>query len=123
LRWGDRQKEIRAHLGQEFVVLAFTRQTFRVDSVGGINDVGTELAVYVVRTYETSELSPKDRSVLFDMSRFATVRVRPVDSPLLARAAAEEERLINDLRRPSEQAIRQGVRYAVWPILALHISP
>ena len=56
------------------------------------------------------------------MSRLATVRVRPADSPLLARAASEEQRLVNELRRPSEEAIRQGVRYAVWPILALHLS-
>jgi hypothetical protein len=27
------------------------------------------------------------------------------------------------LRRPSEEAIRQGVRYAVWPLLAMHLSP
>lgn len=123
LRWGDDQKELRVRLGQEVVILAFARQTFRHDSVGGINEVGTELAAYVVRTGETSLLSAEDRAALFDMSRLATVRVRPVDSPLFTRAVEEELRLINKLRRPSEEAIRQGVRYAVWPILALHLSP
>lgn len=122
LRWGDNQKELRARLGQEIVILAFARQTFRLDSVGGINEVGTELTAYVVSTEQTTVVSGEDRAALFDMSRLATVRVRPVDSPLFTRAASEEGRLINELRRPSEEAIRQGVRYAVWPILALHLS-
>ena len=54
LRWGDNQKKLRTRLGQEIVILAFARQTFRLDSVGGINDVGTDLVAYVVRTEETS---------------------------------------------------------------------
>jgi hypothetical protein len=123
LRWGDSQKELRARLGQEAVILAFARETFRLDSVGGINEIGTELVAYLVGAEETSVLSAGDRAALFDMSQLATVRVRPVDSPLLTRAVAEEQRLINELRRPSEEAIRQGVRHAVWPILALHLSP
>ena len=104
-------------------MLAFARQTFRLDSVGGINEVGTELVAYAVRTGETVVLSPEDRATLFEMSQLATVRVRPVESALFTRAVSEEQRLIDELRRPSEEAIRQGVRYAVWPILALHLSP
>ena len=122
LRWGDNQKEVRARLGQEIVILAFARQTFRLDSVGGINEVGTDLAAYVVRTGETAVLSAEDRAALFDMGQLATVRVRPVDSALFTRAVSEEQRLIEELRRPSEEAIRQGIRYAVWPILALYLS-
>jgi len=123
MRWGENQKDLRAQLGHEAVILAFARQSFRLDTVGGINEIGTELIAHVVRADDTSELSAETRLVLFDMSRSATVRVRPADSPLLARAVSEERRLINELRRPSEEAIRQGLRYAVWPILALHIVP
>ena len=57
------------------------------------------------------------------MNRLATIRVRPAESTLFANAAAEEQRLINELRRPSDESIRQGVRYGVWPILALHLNP
>ncbi len=123
LRWGDNQKDLRARLGNEVVVLAFARQSFRLDSVGGHNEVGTDLTAYVVRTETTDELSDEDRGALFDLSHLGTIRVRPVDSKLHARAATEERKIINELRRPSEEAIRQGVRYAVWPILALHLSP
>lgn len=123
LRWGDNQKELRDRLGQEIVILAFARQAFRLDSVGGIKEGGTELAAYVVRTDETVVLSPTDRVALFNMSQLATVRVRPADSSLFTRAVAEEQRIINELRRPPADAIRQGVCYAVWPILALHLSP
>lgn len=104
LRWGDHQKKLRTQLGQEIVILALARQTFRLDSVGGINDVGTELVAYVVRAEETALLSAKDCAALFDMGRLATVRVRPADSPLFARAASEEQRLVNELRRQSEEA-------------------
>jgi superfamily II DNA or RNA helicase len=123
LRWGDNQEALRDRLGNDVVVLAFARQIFRFDSVGGINEVGTDLSAYAVGDTATTELSAEDRTALFDMIRLATVRLRPDDSPLFARAVPEELRLIGELRRPSEEAIRQGVRYAVWPILALHVSP
>ena len=123
LRWGDNQGALRGRLGNEVVILAFARQVFRFDSVGGINEVGTDLSAYAVGDAATTELSAEDRTALFDMIRLATVRLRPDDSPLFARAVPEEVRLISELRRPSEEAIRQGVRYAVWPILALHVSP
>ncbi|MEX2490519.1 MAG: helicase-related protein [Nitrospirales bacterium] len=122
LRWGDNQKKIRVRFGQEIVILAFARQIFRHDSVGGIKEVGIELAAYMVSTEGTTELSAEDRAAIFDMSRLAIVRVRPIDSPLLTRAILEEQRLINELHRPSEEAIRQGVRYSIWPILALYLS-
>jgi hypothetical protein len=57
------------------------------------------------------------------MQQTATVRLRPAESSLYVRATDEEQRLIDELRRPPDEAIRQGVRYAVWPILALHLSP
>lgn len=122
IRWGDQQKDLRTRLGQEVIILGFARQTFRVDSVGGISDVGTDLVVYAVRESETLVLSGEDRTALFNASRWGTVRVRPAESPLFTRAVSEEQRLIAELRRPSDDAIRQGVRYAVWPILALHLS-
>ena len=123
LRWGDNQKELRARLGEDVVILAFARQAFRLDSVGGINEVGIELVSYVINAQQTLVLSAEARAALFDMNRLATVRVRPVESPLFTQAVREEQRLINELRRPSEESIRQGVRYAVWPVLALHLSP
>lgn len=122
LRWGENQFDLRSRLGHEVIILAFARQTFRHNSIGGIEEDGIELAAYVVRKEETFLLSAHDRAALFDMSRFATVRVRPVDSSFFRHGESEELRLISELRRPSEEGIREGVRYAVWPILALHLS-
>lgn len=123
LRWGQDQAELRARLGEEVIILGFARQIFRLDSVGGINEVGTELLAYGVRAQETLLLSPADRAALFNFNQLATVRVRPVESGLYSRAVGEEHRLIQELRRPAEDAIRQGIRHAVWPILAAHLSP
>jgi hypothetical protein len=123
LRWGENQRELRSHWGEDLVVLAFIRQSFHLDSVGGVTEVGSELMAFSVRMDETAVLSPEHRAALFGIADLATVRVRPVDTPLHVRAVQEEARLIQELRRPSETALREGIRYAVWPILALHLSP
>lgn len=122
LRWGDMSKELQTRLGREVVILAFARQSFRFDSVGGVSEIGTELSAFSVRETETVTLSALDRAALFEASRLATVRVQPAKSPLIERVVPEEHRLIEELCRPSEEEIREGVRYAVWPILALSIG-
>jgi len=43
--------------------------------------------------------------------------------PLSATAAETEAKLCNNLRRPSEADLREGIRYAVVPLLAATISP
>lgn len=123
LRWSDNQGVLRGRLGNDVVILVFARQIFRFDSIGGINEVGIDLSAYAVKDSETIRLSDQERAALYDMIRLATVRVRPNDSQLFAKAVSEEARLIGEMRRPSEEAIRQGLRYAVWPILAVHVSP
>ncbi len=123
LRWGDSQRDFRKRIGDDVVLLAFLRQIFRLDSVNRVKEVGADLLAYAVRLGETTLLSPDDRVEILELSRSATVRIRPVDSPSFARALEEERRLIQELRRPPEDAIRQGLRYAIWPILALHLSP
>jgi len=123
VRWGETQKSLRGRLGDDIVVLAFVRQTFHFDSIGGTKEAGTELLAYVVRDQETAGLAPQECVALLAMHEQGTIRVRPVESPLHIRAAEEEQRLVDELRRPSEHQIRQGIRYAVWPILALHVSP
>lgn len=123
LRWGDDQVALRTRFGNEVVFLVFARQTIKFNTVGGLNEVGTELFAYSVGNLETTELTGEERIGLFDMIRLATVRVRPDDSQLYARVVSEELRMIKELRRPSDAKIKEGVKYAVWPILALHISP
>jgi hypothetical protein len=123
LRWGDDQIALRTRFGNEVVFLVFARQTIKFNTVGGLNEVGTELFAYAVGNLETTELTGEERIGLFDMIRLATVRVRPDDSQLYARVVSEELRMIKELRRPSDEKIKEGVKYAVWPILALHISP
>lgn len=123
LRWGDNQRSLRDRVGREVVILALARQIVRIDSIGGNRESGVELRAFAVGASETIELGDGEREALFSMSRMATVRVRPVESPLIDRALAEEERLIDELRRPTEAAVREGLRYAIWPVLAVHLSP
>lgn len=123
LRWGEAQKELRTQLGDDVVILVFSRQIFRLNSVGGVSEVGAEMSAYQVRADESARISGNQLVGLLEMHELATVRIKPVESSLQARAAEEEHRLIEELRRPTEKEIRQGLRYAVWPVLALHISP
>lgn len=122
IRWNDEDADLRKRLGDEVVVLIFARQHFRFDTVGGVTETSIELRTYAVRPDETIELSDQDRASLFQASLTATVRVRPVASRLVDQAANEERRLYAELIRPSEETLQQRVRYAVWPILAMHIS-
>lgn len=122
LRWGNNQKELRASFGREVVFLAFARQSVQLDTKGGVSEVGLELLVFCVQEGETAQLLDEQKEAIFNMHRDATVRIRPAQSALLGRAVEEEHRLLHELRRPSDEQIRQGLRYAVWPILAAHIS-
>ena len=122
LRWEDAQKPLRNRFGKELIVLAFLRQTFHLDSVGGTSDAGLELFAYGISEKEAAELTESERNLLFDLSRSAVVRVRPTESTLFNRAAEEEQRIMADLRRLSEAAIREGKRYVLWPVLAAHLS-
>lgn len=122
LRWGEAHKDLRAKYGDEVVLLAFVRQTFHLDSVGGIAEGGTEMMAYAVSAEDTRLLEPRDRSALFGLAESATIRLRPAETALFARAAGEEMRLYAELRRPTPEEVRQGLRYAVWPILAAHLS-
>jgi len=121
LRWGTDQKELRSLFGDEAVFLAFARQSVQLDTKGGVSEVGLELLVFHVQERETTQLSGDQKQAIFNMSRDATVRVKPAQSALFQRAAEEESCLLHELRRPSEEQIRQGLRYAVWPILAAHV--
>ncbi len=122
LRWGEKQKELRTHLGDDVVILVFSRQIFRLDSVGGIAEVGAEMFAYQVCAQGATRLSGDHLVALLEMHELATVRVRPAESPLRAQAAEEEQRLMDELRRPTESEIRQRLRFAVWPVLAMHLS-
>ena len=103
-------------------MLAFVRQTFHLDSVGGITAGGAELMSYASSAQDTRLLEPRERAALFGLAESATIRLRPAETTLFARAAGEEMRLYTELRRPAPEEVRQGLRYAVWPILAAHMS-
>lgn len=122
LRWGTGQKELRALFGDESVFLTFARQSVQLDTMGGVSEVGLELLAFHIQEGKTAQLSDDQKEAIFNMSRDATVRVKPAQSALFQRAADEERRLLDELRRPTEEQIRQGLRYAVWPLLALHVS-
>jgi hypothetical protein len=123
VRWSEKQHPLRATLGDEIVIVAFFRQTIHLDSVGGIKEAGSEILAYFVSPTERRAISPVERNLVFQLQGEAIVRVKPPEGVSLKWVREHEVALASELRRPSEESVRKGIRYAVWPILALHVSP
>jgi len=102
-----------------FGLAAFIRQEIRVES-GNALERGVELRVFVVRSDgEMTEPDPPGRAALV-RALMETSRVQNPDTstswPETLKKA--ESRVIPQLGRPTPDQFRDGVRYAVWPILA-----
>jgi superfamily II DNA or RNA helicase len=125
LRW---PQAVPAPSGCEFPfgVLALVRQSVRSDGQsGGWTEHATRLCVYLVQPSgrcDVVEEAAKGELLRGVLS--ATVRLRPeAPGPLDCHLQDAEERLIQDLRRPSESDLEQKVRHAVTPLLAAVVSP
>lgn len=123
LRLATESASLSNSMGRKFIILAFVRQAFRLDSVGGFDEAGLELLMYGVNRQRTVQLDTQEIASVMELIRSSTVRTRPTQCDLYAKAVCEEQRLMTELRTPSESAIRVGMRYAIWPIVALHFSP
>lgn len=104
-----------------FGALAFLRQTLKTEPQAGWVEIGTSLCCCVLNAGETSPvlLEAADKRRLFDGLSAATVRVKPhPDDNLTEELAAAEQRVADELRRPTDEDIALGVRHAVTPVLA-----
>lgn len=80
---------------------------------------GVALEAHIVGRDKTIRLSPAQRADLLRALIAGQVRREPEDAPaLIEHVVAEELRLIQELRQPSEVERSAGIRHAVFPILA-----
>jgi hypothetical protein len=123
IRWAETSRELREKIGNEAVFLVLVRQVFQSDSAGGYSESGTEMFAYAVAQNHTDKLSDQEFRALLNLLQTAPIRLRPAESAILQHAIGEEIRVLRELSRPTDEAIRSGIRYAVWPILAVHTTP
>ena len=124
LRWSKCPSDVSARFGDDFGVLGFIRQQLRIDQGGGFTEVGCELHLFVVAIDGSAcPLNAEEKTLILAALSAATIRMKPADLVPSATLLANELRLRDTLRRPSEEQIRDGLRFAVWPILAAHLSP
>ena len=105
-------------------ILVFLRQTLRSDQRIGWSEQASSLHSYTVSLDGTATaLQPDQKAPLFRAIFKSVVRTKPDErTALLAALAGAETRLTQELRRPDESEIRQGVRYAVTPLFAATIT-
>jgi len=105
-------------------ILVFLRQTLRSDQRIGWSEQGSSLHCYTVSPDGTATaLQPDQKAPLFRAIFKSVVRTKPDERTALLTALAEAEaRLTQELRRPDESEIRQGIRYAVTPLFAATIT-
>jgi superfamily II DNA or RNA helicase len=105
-------------------ILVFLRQTLRSDQRIGWSEQATSLHCYTVNPDgSTTSLQPDQKATLFGAIFKSVVRTKPDARAALLTALAEAEaRLTQELRRPDESEIREGVRYAVTPLFAATIT-
>lgn len=86
-------------------------------------ETGLMLDAYVVTADQTRRLQPEERARLVRALQSATVRREAHQAPaLIERLVQEEQRLSQELRRPSDVEVHAGIRHAVFPLLAAVVS-
>ena len=122
LRWHatSAASTIQNQFGSQLYVIAFIRQTIRIDSRNGASEVGCELLMFTsVDAEKFTRVSEDEKQPLLQQINTCSVRIKPVDHQLDVTGA--EISLLQDLIRPSDEQIRSGIRFATWPCFAAHI--
>lgn len=120
LRW-PQDVPLPAWLGPDCVgVLTLLRQTLRSDQRAGWSEQASHLHCFLVNQDGSAvPLSAEEKPVLLRAVFKAVVRAKPESAPpVLAALAEAESRLLQELRRPRDTEISDGVRYAVTPLFA-----
>ena len=106
-------------------VFAFLRQTFRPDQKTGWAEHGSNVFLFVSRV--DGEIQPMEGLQKQELLRSllkCIVRIKAEgDGPLSAFVAETELQLCNNLRRPTETELREGIRHSVVPLLAAIVTP
>lgn len=101
-------------------ILVFLRQTVRAHQHGSWVEQANAVVVYVVRRGSAPELigGPEKAQLLRAMFQ-GTVRTKPEQDAALLDAIQEQEGLLaQELRRPTDDEMKDGIRHAVTPLFA-----
>lgn len=104
-----------------FGVLVMVRQTVRSDTRAGHVEVSVSLECFVITPGRDPVLvgGPSKRDLLHALFDATVARVKPDPAdPVVQALHRHENDLANQLRRPSDSEIREGIRHAVTPLLA-----
>jgi hypothetical protein len=101
-------------------VLVFLRQTLRSDQRAGWSDLGNQLHCYLVQPDGSDvALTAVEKPVLLRALFTSVVRTKTESAaPALNALLAAETRLLQELRRPRDHEVSDGIRYAVTPLFA-----
>ena len=124
LRWPDKAPLPGGLEGYPFGVLAFMRQSVRIGPQGWV-EAGVALRTWVVAAGGACiPVSGPEQATLVRTLLDAVVRLEPEVAPeLMGAMRAEEERLVQELRRPSDKDREERVFHAVFPIFAAVVAP
>ena len=124
LRWPPGVTADGLFTGKPLVVLAFLRQTFKTDQRTGWTEQGSALFCYSAGAGESARpVDGKQKQALLRAMTGGVVRLKPdEDSSLLGGLKDIEMQLWNDLRRPTEAELREGIRHSVAPLFASILS-
>ncbi|MBX9719989.1 MAG: hypothetical protein K2X81_01235, partial [Candidatus Obscuribacterales bacterium] len=104
-------------------LICFVRQTLRQER-GIWFEEGIALHIYAVdKSGASIELDPLQRASLVRSIHNVPRVKEPNPSHFWVQSKEVEAKLIQELRRPSEDQIRAGIRFAVWPIAILTLVP
>jgi superfamily II DNA or RNA helicase len=102
-----------------FFLLVLSRQTLKRDATGSWTEQGATLhaCLHDGSDTEVTEVAEHTRGMLLRTIPKATIR-KNVDGSIvgLTRVKAIESELVDRLRRPTEEEVRTGIRYAVTPL-------
>jgi hypothetical protein len=107
-----------------FGVLGYLRQTVKSHQNGSWIEQGSALVLFVVRPGTAPErLEGPEKADLVHTLAQATIRTKPESNRALLQAMCEHEMpLAQQLRRPTETELAEGVRHAVSPLLAMTVA-
>lgn len=104
-----------------FGVLVLVRQTVRPDPKAGHVEIGVSLVCFII-TPDRDPVpldGPPKRNLLYALFDATVARVKPDLADLVVQALCQHENdLANQLRRPSDSEMTEGIRHAVTPLLA-----
>jgi hypothetical protein len=124
LRWPQDSAPLPGDINVPFGVLVFLRQTVRADPHAGWTEQTNSLHCYLVRAgQDVIPVQGEAKGWLLRGLLKATVRNKPEPpGPLFVSMQDQEERLTQELRRPQEYEMQQGIRHAVTPLFAALVA-